>query len=207
MYMYDIQSFNVHFSPTISNRDFNLLNIHVSENIGHKISHDPGFCQQSDGIESVVIWSIPFHIMTSNTSHRPYVCIPQTTWLHLPRWPAPWTPYTYSISDSLLDKDNQDCLHLGVSLVTLVTECTTIFSTAAKTTHVKDLLFVSHTRKPQNNATAVLWHKMGVRFFVETAALLSVLDCSINVTILLYKIHVLVTTVDMISFNFISLGK
>lgn len=53
--MYDIQSFNVHFSPTISNRDFNLLNIHVSENIGHKISHDPGFCQQSDVIESVVI--------------------------------------------------------------------------------------------------------------------------------------------------------
>lgn len=114
---------------------------------------------------------------------------------------------TYSISDSLLHKDNQDCLHLGVSLVTLATECTTIFSTAAKTTHVKDLLFVSHTRKPQNNATAVLWHKMGVRFFVETAALLSVLDCSINVTILLYEIHVLVTTVDMISFNFISLVK
>lgn len=48
---------------------------------------------------------------------------------------------------------------------------------------------------------------MGVRFFVETAALLSVLDCSINVTILLYEIHVLVTTVDMISFNFISLVK
>lgn len=53
----------------------------------------------------------------------------------------------------------------------------------------------------------MLWHKMGVRFFVETAALLSVLDCSINVTILLYEIHVLVTTVDMISFNFISLVK